>query len=293
MENSLNNFAVFILTHGRPNNVITYRTLLKGGYTGDIYIICDNEDKTLPEYKKNFGDKVIVFDKAAIAATFDEADNFGDRRSVVYARNACFDIAKDLGIEYFLQLDDDYLEFRYIFDSNLEYKYNPCMNLDDLFGAILKFYKSIPAATIAMSQGGDHVSFHRDMRLKRKAMNTFFCSTKRPFTFIGRINEDVNFYVLQGMRGDLCLTFYNTSINQRGTQHTIGGMTDIYQNSGTYVKSFYTVMYAPSCVKITEMGRTRRRLHHRISWNNAVPKILDEKHCKRTNQKHDSTRQTR
>ena len=29
-------------------------------------------------------------------------------RAIVYARNACFDLAKDLGITYFIQLDDDY-----------------------------------------------------------------------------------------------------------------------------------------------------------------------------------------
>ena len=47
-------FAVFILTHGRPDNVITYNTLKKAGYTGDIYIVIDNEDK-LKELIKKIG----------------------------------------------------------------------------------------------------------------------------------------------------------------------------------------------------------------------------------------------
>ena len=33
------NFAVFILSHGRANNVITIKTLRDVGYTGKIYII--------------------------------------------------------------------------------------------------------------------------------------------------------------------------------------------------------------------------------------------------------------
>ena len=33
-----NNFAVFILTHGRPDNVKTLQTLKKCGYTGAIYL---------------------------------------------------------------------------------------------------------------------------------------------------------------------------------------------------------------------------------------------------------------
>ena len=48
------NFAVFILTHGRPNNVKTYKTLKRFGYTGKIYIIIDNEDTSADDYYKNF-----------------------------------------------------------------------------------------------------------------------------------------------------------------------------------------------------------------------------------------------
>lgn len=149
-------FAVFILTHGRPRNAVTYKSLRGSGYTGDVYIIVDNEDETLDAYKKLFGDKVIVFDKAAVATTFDEGDNFHDRRAVIYARNASFQIAKDLGLDYFLQLDDDYTDFRFKFTSELVYKHKlEVHDLDRLFATILAYYKAIPALTIAMGQGGD------------------------------------------------------------------------------------------------------------------------------------------
>jgi len=41
-------------------------------------------------------------------------------------------------------------------------------------------------------------------------------------------------------------------------------------------RSIYSVMYCPSFVKIGEMGSVVKRLHHRINWNCAVPKILNE-----------------
>ena len=91
-----NGFVAFILTHGRPDRVLTYEKLRKHGYTGKIYIVCDDEDKTLPEYRKRFGD-VLVFSKSEIAKTFDEGDNFGDRRAIIYARNACFELAQQIG----------------------------------------------------------------------------------------------------------------------------------------------------------------------------------------------------
>ena len=65
-------------------------------------------------------------------------------------------------------------------------------------------------------------------------------------------------------------------MDQKRTQTNPGGMTDLYLDAGTYVKSFYSVMYAPSCVTIRDMGRINRRLHHRVDWNAAAPKILPE-----------------
>ncbi|EFC6976332.1 hypothetical protein DFZ72_21860 [Escherichia coli] len=35
-------FCAFILTHGRPDKVLTYRTLRRAGYTGKIFIVVDD-----------------------------------------------------------------------------------------------------------------------------------------------------------------------------------------------------------------------------------------------------------
>ena len=129
-----NDFCAFILTHGRPDNVITYNTLLRHGYTGPIYIVIDNEDKTANRYYEVFGDKVVMFDKLSVAKSIDEGDNFDDRRAIIYARNACFDIAKKLGYTYFIELDDDYVDFRYKLDSNYEsINKEDIKNLDNIF----------------------------------------------------------------------------------------------------------------------------------------------------------------
>lgn len=58
-------FAVFILTHGRPENIVTMKSLERGGYTGKLYIVIDNEDDTADRYRELYGDKVIQFDKLA------------------------------------------------------------------------------------------------------------------------------------------------------------------------------------------------------------------------------------
>jgi hypothetical protein len=272
-----NQFAVFILTHGRPDNVKTLSTLKRCGYTGPVYFIVDNEDKTINKYIKNFGaDSVKVFDKKKIADLIDEGNNFDERRTITHARNACFQIANDLGVKYFVQLDDDYYYFGYRYESGAKI----IKNLDAVFDIVLDFYKSTNIKSIAFSQGGDHIGGFSGIKLKRKCMNSFFCSTDRPFTFVGSMNEDVNTYTTLGSRGDLFTTFTNLQLDQKDTQSQNSGITDMYLKFGTYCKSFTSVMMHPSSVSASMMNSNNPRIHHSIKWGATVPLIVREEHKK-------------
>jgi len=275
MENK--DFAVFILTHGRPDNVKTLSTLKKCGYTGKIYFIVDNEDKTIWQYQKNYGiENVKIFDKKAMADEVDEGNNFDERKTIIHARNACFKIAKEIGITYFVQLDDDYYYFGYRYDTGAR-KIN---NMDKVFDIMLKFYKSVDIKSIAFGQGGDHIGGFSGIKLKRKCMNSFFCSTEREFQFVGSMNEDVNTYTTLGSRGDVFFTFTNLQLDQKDTQSQKSGITDMYQRFGTYCKAFTTVMMQPSSVKVSLMNSNNPRIHHSIKWINTTPMIISEKYKK-------------
>lgn len=281
-KSELKDFAVFILTHGRPDRVFTYETLRKSGYSGRIFLLVDDLDKTREKYVETFGEEMIVFDKKAIAKTFDQADNFDDMRSIVYARNAAFEVAKKLGVRYFIQLDDDYKWFQYRFGPDFVYRPKGVKSMDRLFAALLRFYKATKIDSIALAQGGDFIggeesAMAQTIRLKRKCMNSFLCSTDRPFKFVGRINEDVNTYTRLASTGLLLFTTNQVSLEQMQTQTNAGGMTELYRDSGTYVKSFYSVMFQPSSVKVkTLQDRENARLHHSVAWRNTVPMILRE-----------------
>lgn len=276
-------FAIFILTHGRANNVITLSTLSKCGYTGRWYIVIDNEDKQAQQYYDNFGkEHVIMFDKLKKSQEFDTCDvPYAKRNAIVYARNASFDIAKELGLTYFMELDDDYIEFRNRFEKEGMLSSAWVNDLDSMLEAMIEFLDTSGALSVAMSQMGDFIgglgcSMFRD-RLTRKCMNSFICRTDRPFTFIGRINEDVNTYVWRASRGELMFTIADISLNQVDTQQNKGGMTDFYLDGGTYIKSFYSVIVNPSSVKISTMGVGHIRFHHNVNWENCAPKIISSK----------------
>jgi hypothetical protein len=268
---------VFILTNGRPDNIFTNKTLSKCGYTGKIYYIVDDKDKSIDKYIENFGsENVIVFNKQQMADSVDEGNNFDNQSVILHVRNSCFKIAKDLGLKYFVQFDDDYYYFGYRYDTGARI----IKNIDKVFDSMLEFYKSTNITTIAFSQGGDHIGGFSGIKLKRKAMNSFICSTDREFQFIGSINEDVNTYTTLGSRGELFLTFTNIQLDQKDTQSNSGGMTNEYMLSGTYVKSFHSVMMSPSSVRVSMMNANNPRLHHSVKWGNTTPMILDNSHKK-------------
>jgi len=260
-----NDFAVFIMVWGRPDKMWTAKTLRK--------------------YKDRYDDDLLVFSKTEMKDLCDPGDNTGDLRSTMYAVNAIPGLAKERGIKYYFIFCDDYTRFDYRFDESLNYTSKKIKDLDGVFSLMLSYYKSISALSLAISQTGDFIGGERagiakSIKIKRKAMNAFLCSTDRPFQFLGRMNEDVTTYVNLGSKGGLFISIPNVVLYQRPTQSDAGGLTSLYLDYGTYIKSFFSVMYNPSCVKVGQMGESHKRIHHRVSWNNAVPCIIGEKYKK-------------
>jgi hypothetical protein len=280
--------AIFILSNGRPNTVITRKVLKQSGYVGKIYIVVDNEDPTVEQYKKKFKDEVIVFSKKDYVSKFDIMDNFEGNKVIVYARNACYDIARDLGLDYFFEYEDDYVSFNYRYVDKKMLKSLGVKNLNEVLDAMIECLVNTNSTTIAFAQGGDFIggagSFAGNT-FKRKAMNSFcFKVNKDPLDdclFIGRMNDDVNTYLTQGSIGKLFFQISSVMLVQKATQSNPGGNTEAYKISGTYIKSFYSVVAAPSCCRISVLGTVAKRIHHRITWVNAVPLIIREEYKKK------------
>lgn len=279
----IDNFAIFILSHGRADNCVTVKTLQRVGYKGRIYILIDNEDKEQELYKCNFGaENIIVFNKEEAIKRYNGMSNFYKKNVILWARNEAQRIAREKGLRYILELDDDYTSFqwRYENEKGEKLKIKECKNFDRICEIMLKFLKcDARIKTVALAQGGDFIGGIQNKMLnslKRKAMNSFFIDVNNPVDFLGEINEDVNTYVNSGNIGDLFFTVPNPMLTQKQTQKTKNGMTETYKQDGTYVKSFYTVMLNPSSVKIRLMGDKEKRLHHSISDRYTYPRIMRE-----------------
>jgi hypothetical protein len=65
------------------------------------------------QYKEKYGDTVKVFNKEEYWEKTDTVDSFKSMKTVLYARNAIWDIARECGYEYFWVFDDDYTAFNF------------------------------------------------------------------------------------------------------------------------------------------------------------------------------------
>lgn len=278
-------FVAAILTHGRANNVKTIRALKEAGFTGDIAIVIDTHDKQAEAYHQKFGDAVWQFDKDEWVQKVDDGDNSGDYRAVVYARNASIEMARAKGYKWIWQLDDDYTAFHYKTDDKLKYATRKIRSLDEILKAFVDYAESANLACFAFSQEGDHIGgpnsiYNKTIRAKRKAMNSMLIRTDNPVAYVGKVNEDATMATIESLRGRLVMTYMPLSLSQTMTQQNAGGLTDIYLDQGTYLKSFYSVMYAPSAVKVKNMVVGEKRLHHIVDYEKCCPCIIREQHRK-------------
>ena len=278
------NFAVFILSYNRAYTITTVDMLRKFHYTGRWYVVIDDTDPQLELYKHRFKKHVLIFNKKEYANRTDLGDNQTDLRIGVLARNAIIDFAHNMGYQYHLQLDDDYKEFHFRWPKDNKMMVSKVNDLDRLFEIFLDYLSESDATCLSCAVGGDFIGGVNNGRyfegLLRKSMNVFFLRDDKPFYFQMRMNDDVTTNALNTVRGNVFLSNTYVMIHMEDTQKGEGGMTDIYLDAGTYMKSFYTVMCAPSCCTIRMMNTSHSRPYHSIDWNHCAPKIISEKYKK-------------
>lgn len=280
-------FAVFILSHGRADDVKTAAMLKKQGYTGDWYIVIDNEDDQAGTYFGKYGDRVLMFDKKAVAAETDTGDLDDDRRVGVFARNKIQELAAGRGYAYHLQLDDDFKEIRYRNAEGVRIRSRKARNLDNVFYSLVRYMDACPKITwlsFGLSSyylgGVKGSSCWRD-QMTPKTMGSFLMRASHPVKFSMRMNDDITTCALEQSRGNLAWTIMQYQVETIPTQHQDGGMTDIYKDNGTYRKSFYSVLAGPSWAVISREILSHR-IHHEIRFANCVPKLLSGKWKKAT-----------
>lgn len=275
-------FAVFILTHGRAKQQKTLSTLLKCGYTGRLYLVIDDEDADGPLYKQLYGDKVITFSKQKVEKTFDTMTNQKEYRSVVYARNASYTLARERGIRFIFMCDDDIsnLSFRVVRDRKLK-GFN-IADINRLFSAMAEYMQSARLGCLGFSQAGAFIGGANSRKYQEGCQRTcaqaMMFDTQSPIPFRGIFNEDLQVALDSGIAGKTVLSTMLVSITSPERTTNTGGLHDLYKSNSTYTPCFYTLMAYPGVAGIEDNhGDFRLRLDH----NAFAPMILSDHHRKR------------
>lgn len=274
----MNECAIFILSNGRPDKVKTY-DYLKTSFSGDVYILCDDQDETLPDYKDKFGSKVIVFDKDEWVKKSDPMDNFNSKKSVLYARNAVFEIAAAMGYRYFVMSDDDIkdLQFRYEQDGKLLAK--PVSNLDKVIDYIVQLMNTTAISYFSFGTDKNFIGGVQNRNFQKKVIdkvyNFIICKSGQQHSYKGIMNEDEIHNVISLSTGVLLksLTAIQIVMEPVGKGET-GGNSETYKENGyySYTRNFYPIIACP----FLELKPNSKGFIFGADRNLYTPKILSE-----------------
>lgn len=140
-------FAVFIPSFGRANNVVALQMLKRYNYNGNYYIVCSTDDKQLEDYKQNYKNHVLVFRKEDYIKECDTMyyTNNPIMSTPLYARNFIIDKAKELNLKYFAMIDDDIskVNYRHV-DSEGIFRATEIKDITNIFVVLCDFLEQSP-----------------------------------------------------------------------------------------------------------------------------------------------------
>ena len=274
---------ILIPSYHRPYNIKTAKYFLKKGWDPKkIHIVIDDEADDRVDYENEtelLGCNLHIFNMAEARARFDYVHRPSvSRRSAGQARNMFYDLLKDLGIDFYLVIDDDTTNYQvrpyavYTRSASGE-------DLVNVFDAIKEFMLKRKIGVFGLSQTGDMFAVPYLNVLRNKVMNTTFINTKYIYRgergiqdndtsqFVGIMNEG---YFTGSLASGLVLA-------QTASAKQDGGLTDLYRENKLLNKSLVTPIQFPTAIHAEKQQKNGGRLHHKINARYLYPKILKGK----------------
>ena len=265
--------VIFIISHKRPE-CLTAKALKKVGYSGEWFVVADDLDET--DYESRYPGRVKRFCKKEYAAIVDTADNLGKMTTPVYARNACFDLAKQGGYDCFGLFDDDLQSFviRVIEDNKLVSK--KIKDFTPIFEAYCKYIVDAKFAAGGFVAAGRLVGGINNKLASEKfyynPTNAYVINTHvEQFPFIGTLWEDSTYCYLNNMTGRVVAGFLPVVISMvsPGAMKN-GGNKELYASSSNFIAENYGNIIIPSFFKWTKGGSKHQ-------FSSDLPKIISER----------------
>lgn len=273
----MKDFAVYILSHARANTQATEKSLRKAGYTGEIVFVVDDLDLERPIYEANFGEQVSVFDKRAYADRSDSGKNKSGLAAVLYARNAAYDIARERGHRWFVEMDDDFTGFATRIGKGNGTEERDIKTMDAWLGAYLEFFKRSGVALLGIGTQGDYIGGKSSRAckygVKPTASGVMFCDTENRVRFVSSRNEDMSSDLLAWRGGQIVMSvlpmYFKTKLGKGA-----GGMRETYATMSQYEMFMQPILWCPSSMKLKIVKGGG--MFQSVEKEYALPKIIRE-----------------
>lgn len=276
--------TIYIISKGRPQ-CLTAKALEKIHYPGKYFIVCGNNDETLPEYYRNWGDKVIVFDWYEEIKTTETLDNFGFEKKGSGAcpvRNAVRKISWDRGEIRHWQFDDDFTGFnRYDGSTGKNKTIKDGKILFSTMYRIAEFaYKadlcniSFMSSTIKTAPSQRFIPDWRSVMTHNQSSDP-----EKWVKWTGRGCDDLihSFDVMNQGRVELSVRYLQLSMDMgagANTDKNTGGLEMFRNNDGTIRRSAYEYLVMPGIVKL----KYRKGMYgNTTKWSYIRPRLIHEK----------------
>lgn len=273
---------VYIKSHGRPGKQLTYNTLRNAGYTGDIVLVIDNEDKHGQGYlefvKHDDRTWLHVFNKQRFVDTIDCGTSCPKRDVNLYAWAACEEFAIQDKQNFFIMADDDITGFRFRYkDGEHLRSLKITQNLDQIFRLVEEYMLSCNVS--AMSTGIPQMYFSGDIEKdlwKWRVPYTFvFRNANYRLAWVSEYEEDIITAIQASLNGQYLsvLPIVQRETIEIGTNY--GGMHNSYTNS--FKNAQYGYIWNPSC---RELIPYKDKFMCKIQRDKAFAKLVSSEYCK-------------
>lgn len=276
-----NDVAVFIITHNRAEKQLTFNCLRKAGYSGEIYLVVDNQDKELEIYKKNYKDKLLIFDKKEYAVNVDTHINKFPMNGALFARNACVDFAKKLRKKFYFVCDDDIRRLN-IKDghSGKMVTQKISKNVDKVIESLVRYLEDTNITAIGMPEDGAYIGgmngYVKD-GVKFTLSKFMLYRTDDPVIYESIMWEDTAAVIrdLQIGKVEFSPMILSTNTPENGTN--AGGCKEMYAKSSNYTNVFMVLMSRPDVIMIVPK---KNDFTMKINSKALRPYILNERYRK-------------
>lgn len=276
----MSDIDIFIPSYHRPDNLKTVKWFVGHGWNpANIHVVIDSEADDRAEYDdacRGFGCCLHVFDMDEARERYDYVHRASvSRRSAGQARNMFFDIAKGLGIRFYVVQDDDTQNYQ----IKRFGKYKRMADGDDVrtvFGMVKDMMERRHIGLFGISQTGDFIGGQNDKMFRAKVMNTTFVDTRFIYRGERGVQDDdtslfcgvVNEGLFTGSIGD------GLVLRQTQSATASGGLTDLYNECKLLNKALVVPIQFPSCVTAERQIKNGGRLHHHISNKYLFPRLM-------------------